>query len=401
MSLLVMLNPVQIIKEKIKNSPNIKTIFISLGIILLFFSSVTALCNYIINPYGVFLHEQKLCQSYDKSCDRQTLYPTLKLRQDQNWDIVLAGASTLYTSVSEEKLAENFPNKNICKLTLNMATTSEHYDMIKNFIKLNPEVKKVVACIDFGEIANHEPNKLPKFYGKNLNKDELYFLLLSPTTCKFTFLSVYWAIKDCFINFISSLKNPVYSQLVVMKDDEILKIKEKHRFPRLKFIDWNDWKINENSFSDFKKMKEFCDDNNIEIIFYTNPIHANCIYDIYYHGLYDQIEYFKTELSKITPFYDFIYVSEYSNKPISMKNPYWMDGMHADVNLGDVIMKRILASEGDFGVYITKENLNNVLQKQKNALSNHIKHNKKVLDEFVNYKLLDDTPAEDSYADEE
>ena len=73
-----------------------------------------------------------------------------------------------------------------------------------------------------------------------------------------------------------------------------------------------------------KDIKELCEQKNIDVVFYSSPLHAYTLYDVCYQGVYGELEDFKREFAKVTPFYDFSYISdEFSKDPVSDENIYF------------------------------------------------------------------------------
>lgn len=360
-------------------------IFMTIFFVLMF---LIAALNYWANPYEVFSHHTELYIVYDKSCERRVVYPKMKLRAYKDYDYVVAGPSTVEVCIFEENLERLFPDKVIYRLPLDGVTLSEQFDVIKNFINANPEVKKIYLFVDFDEMRNSNPNMLPKYGNNKLNKEDFCFLLLSSQTLKFSLSSIFLTAKEKFFEsmryfcetheFLSKFK------LFGNRNEEFFL--KGDRCPELRYTNWGDDKIPNSSYTSLKEIKELCGQNNKELIFSVSPLHGNAIYDIFYQGAYEELEKFKKELVKISPFYDFLYVCKYTDKPISYDVPYFSDPMHAAEYLGDIMLKKMILGEGDYGVYITKNNIEEVLQENKKALQKYAKENKDALKEYVSYE---------------
>ena len=66
----------------------------------------------------------------------------------------------------------------------------------------------------------------------------------------------------------------------------------------------------------------------------------------------NKLQVFKTELSKITSYYDFTLPNRISNN-----NKYWLEASHYTLEVGDMILSRIYdnnTSIKDFGIYVKK-----------------------------------------------
>lgn len=112
----------------------------------------------------------------------------------------------------------------------------------------------------------------------------------------------------------------------------------------------------------FKNTIQYCKDNNIEVLVYIPPMYSKHFDAINSAGYFDEFELFKKELVKITDFVDFTGHNTISTN----KNNYW-DSSHLRVELTEQIMARIFNDKSaevtqDFGVLVTKENINEHLE---------------------------------------
>lgn len=361
------------------------------SVIFIFCIVLIAVMNFVVNPYSIFNHNYNFLTTYDTSCDTHLVWPKMKFTSNNKYDYLLTGPSALETSINETRLKKLFPDKPIYKLTIDAVTVPEQYDLVKNFIKVHPEVKKIFVAVEFDEMANRAANRLSKYTGNKLNIRELCFLLLSADTTKFSLSSISFTTTDLFIP----------SVLFYLKNNEILsnfkfigeyKYKEYIRkYPRVRYKDWWTRTFFDSLYDDLKKIKDLCEENNKEVVFYVSPLHANVLYDILFQGQWYELERFKKKFASITPFMDFLYVCEITNEPISHKNPYWVNPLHGDLALGDLMMKKLILGEGTYGVQVTEENVKSVLKENEKALFDYIRNNKKALDEYTSYRHLDYT----------
>lgn len=265
--------------------------------------------------------------------------------------------------------------------------------MLKNFVKVNPEVKKVFVAVDFDQMTNLTKSLLPEWGGDKLSAEDLFFLLYSVQTTKYSIHSLCLSVMDEYSQPIMK----IYQKYKILENIEFLKEYEKFResrFPKKRYTDWYSRLIYEELFVYLRKIKEFCEKEHIDVVFYASPLHANALYDIEYQGVYDKLELFKRDLVKITPFYDFLYVCDWSDKPITTDNPYWIDVFHSDQPLGYVMLERLVKNKGTFGKYITKDNIEKELKTDKQNLEKYAKNNAKYLKKYVTYGHLDDSPEE-------
>jgi hypothetical protein len=100
-----------------------------------------------------------------------------------------------------------------------------------------------------------------------------------------------------------------------------------------------------------KEIVQICKKDNIQCTFFINPIH----HTTYKYTDLAQLNKFKEELAKITPYYDFTLPGKITND-----NSYWIETSHYTLEVGDMILKRIFDpkdADKDFGKYVpqTKE----------------------------------------------
>ena len=102
-----------------------------------------------------------------------------------------------------------------------------------------------------------------------------------------------------------------------------------------------------------RKIKKLCDDNNIKLVVFFNPVHITSYLKDDIH-LSNQ---FKRKLVKITDFYDFNYINF-----ITINNYFWYETSHPRYFVCDWELKVITNQYDknipkDFGHFITKENI--------------------------------------------
>jgi hypothetical protein len=103
------------------------------------------------------------------------------------------------------------------------------------------------------------------------------------------------------------------------------------------------------TIQDIKAITTLCKNNDINCTFFINPIH----HTTYKYLDIAQLDKFKEELAKITPYYDFTTPSD-----ITQSNAYWVETSHYTLEVGDMILGRIFHTKKahkDFGRYIPQK----------------------------------------------
>ncbi|MBP2660155.1 MAG: hypothetical protein H6Q69_3187 [Firmicutes bacterium] len=113
------------------------------------------------------------------------------------------------------------------------------------------------------------------------------------------------------------------------------------------------------TIADLREIKNIAEENHIELIVFINPIHKTTYLDTNQ----DEFDEFKRELATITDYYDFSGLNE-----ITTNNYNYYETSHYRPFVGDRILERILDEEKHnreetFGVYVTKNNVEQHIQK--------------------------------------
>lgn len=111
------------------------------------------------------------------------------------------------------------------------------------------------------------------------------------------------------------------------------------------------------TIDELAKLKQFADENGIETIFFINPLHHVTYRNI---NLNDFNE-LKRRLALISGYYDFSGINS-----VTTNNYYYYETSHFRPVVGDMMLKRIFETKKDaktdFGVWVTKDNIENHLQ---------------------------------------
>lgn len=374
-----------------------KHILLFVGAILVILGFII-LINYCVNPFHVFKTNFNFADTYDFNYDRQCIYPIIKLNKQTHYDYVVCGSSTIISNVDDKEFEKIYPNKTIYRLAISGATPDEKYDLIKSFITANPEVKRVFVSVDFIEMLNEFENALPKYTDGGLNREELYFLLMSCPSTKYSLKSIGKTFEETiFPQFMFGLKKKVLFKDIPSIYNYRKKIINGHnRYPKMRYTDWVGKKLKKHQFARIKDIKELCEQKNIYVVFYSSPLHAYTLYDVCYQGVYGELEDFKREFAKVTPFYDFSYISdEFSKDPVSDENPYWVDAAHSDIQLGNEMLKKMMDGKSSFGRYVTLENVEKYIKIDRKNLSDFSKENEQALKKYVTYGHMNYSCEED------
>ncbi len=105
----------------------------------------------------------------------------------------------------------------------------------------------------------------------------------------------------------------------------------------------------EQTLKEIKEIINLCKTNDINLTFFINPIH----HITYLDTDFDEMQKFKLELSKITPYYDFSGLNR-----ITTDNYYFYETSHYRIIVGNMIVNRLMGKgDKDFGIWIDQNNI--------------------------------------------
>ena len=105
--------------------------------------------------------------------------------------------------------------------------------------------------------------------------------------------------------------------------------------------------------------------------------------------MWDSNQELKRKLVEITPFYDYSFQNEYNIAPIDENNMNFIDNIHPSNKFNNLIVFDLLSQNKKIGTYITKENIENYLQKDTENLETYIENNPEISEKIKNVKKED------------
>jgi hypothetical protein len=254
---------------------------------------------------------------------------------------------------------QHIPNANAYNLTVAEGIPEEYYLMLKLLINKGIKLKTVLIGLDnFSHnvsFANHQ-NALETKSHYLLTNEPLYkyysdFFFRLPT--KKDFQDIKNRYKD--LNLFKMHYDIIYNQKKAFKE-------QNYNLPKPNAHIYNDpttWHGDnlKNSLQAIQNIKTLCDNHGIKTIFWINPIHHTS-YNAMQNDRNNKILFskFKSELAKITDYYDFSQPNEMSND-----NKNWLETSHFIPKIGDLIIKTIYNDKvyvKNFGIHIKKEEKN-------------------------------------------
>lgn len=309
--------------------------------------------NTIVDPYNIFNKiKLKNFNYYKPEIKRQErLTKILSLKLTSRIDTIIIGSSRPDWSLNPEYY------KKITGLTAsNMAIVSgkfnEFCDILYKSISLHPEIKTVVLCIDlerFAPIPVLTETKVDDI-SKKLSLSEFYSVYASIDTTFSSFSTLFRNLseKDKKRYDYNGMKVPFFNK----------KINDAFEF-MIKDYNYVGKNLDEKTinFYELEKLIKDLKSRNIDVVMYMPPMHITYFEIIDFNNGWDNVDKFKTELAKIQPFYDFMYVHPINTEEIKPDMKNYFESSHATYLVGEKVLDKIFKNEGDFGKLITPKNV--------------------------------------------
>jgi hypothetical protein len=332
---------------------------------------LVGLFNYIIDPYG--FNQKILIPNVNIIKDDNTRFPIknkIPFVRAGGWDNLLLGTSKI--GVMNTQPVNKLLGGRTFNLSLPASSIPEQYDAFMYAIKFN-HIKNVVYGIDF--LSLNKNLKLSSDYIQFKEKlrsfDRIYNydIYLNIDTLKTSF-------KDILNNRSADPKlHNYYSKTGVRHYDKFIQLSQKPNFDMERRIHellqefFRDWVYADYEFSFeymdlFKKIVDYCHAHDINLYVYIPPMYVEHFYAIKEAGLKDEFNTFKKELAKVTNFIDFTGVNSVTKNP----DLFW-DSTHLRIEATSIVMNKVIKNRDtkgyeDFGVMVTKNNIEEHLKKQ-------------------------------------
>ncbi len=333
-------------------------------VLLLIFIILIGLFNYIIDPYYIFRDSTikgiNNVKTHKYSNKRTIIYSDIKINSN-NKDTAFTGNCLLshYGSGLD----------NVAFFTIPVAKVEEISNIIQNINKIAPDIKTIYWGLfydDFWNDKNDEVNdSLPILETKKINLDDIINLFFSYNTTKYSIETL----RD-------SIKNKGQDIIYVYPYREIAKKTYNKKFSFA-------------SLNNIRKIKKFAQENHINLIIYYSPIHISKKVHIYSKGLWESHQELKRRLAEITPFYDYSLQNEYNMSPLDENNMNFIDNIHPSNTYNNLIVFDLLSDNKKIGTYITKDNIENYLQKDTENLKKYIENNLQISEKIKNVRKED------------
>lgn len=339
-----------------------KYIFFSIFLSSLFFG-LSIGCIYIIDPAGI---NNRFDFGLIK--DPALAYRTQKFVEINEFkpNTIMLGGSRVH--FLDTKDVQKYTQNKVYNIGFSQATLEEQYCFLQYSIE-NFDIQNVIIGLNlypFSQKLKPNPNNdFDKEILKNgftLQKQLKHYLEVPLVK----YFKEYHTNKYQEVLYKDGART-VYNQIRYI-DNKSWQEREKNS-NKLYNEFYNEYLIfGDSSFDYFKKIIQLCKDNNIEYKVFTTAIHQSQFKLLQKHNKMDIYFRWKKELVNITDYWDFMYLNS-----VTINHENYIDPSHMRQEKGYLYFTRIFNDQTvnipkDFGVLVTKENIDSHLQSLRNQI---------------------------------
>ena len=342
-------------------------VFLSLFLILVLGIMII---NIITDPFNIKgnLYTDSILRLIPK---RNYAYTCINLTKNKKCDYVFITGSSGEASINNAYFFKKYGS--IAVLALVGTSPNEQLALLKYFLKLHPETKNVIVSLEYN------------IYLKCYNE---YTIPRKPTNALTDFMMLNFSVdatKESIQKIIWNIKQKTLektNQEEVSSEDKnnnyiVCFVNEKRKYPYEKTCVYD-------NFEYLIKIHNLIKEKQLNEIYFIPPVNVLYLAHAYSQGIYNDIETYKKMAAQIVPYYDMAYVNKYTTKPLGF---YFRDVMHTNqFAFNHKILNTIIDksnTDKDFATYVTKDNVNQVLQNQRNSLMEYISKNDKKINSYI------------------
>jgi hypothetical protein len=328
--------------------------------------------NFLIDPYGVynqFFTLRELNDYKPNKEDNDRLYKAIDIIHLQP-NTILLGSSRVKRGLDPDHPALNdFPP--VYNLGLNGANIYEIRRYLEHTLVNNPRLKRVILGLDFFTFDRHIKNQ-PGFAEYRLEKKQISGQDAINTT--FSLDTLASSQETILANFDTPKSDQFSAHKGFLPYFKIHDGNTEIRFQgstKLFFIEHQNYQLSAKYMEDFKTIVKLCQQNKVELIVFISPSHGIRLQSIYASGKWSVFEEWKRQIVELMgSVWDFSNYNLVNREELSEKMNYYVDDSHYTKPIGDWVLNRILGYQDeevppDFGVLLTRDNLDRVLAKNR------------------------------------
>lgn len=326
--------------------------------------AILALLNFIVDPFYIFkIISIENFNKYKPEIKRQvriTKIIDLKLTKEPV-SAIFVGSSRTDGSFDPEYY-KKLTGKTAKNMAMQAISNSESIKLIKGCLKIHPEIDTVYLGLDFFRFNKREANST-----KTINiSDNPKLTLQEFNPVILSFDTIYSSVATVISN-AQGIKQMQDNGLGIVVPNPNIFALFYHRLSQYKET-YKNYDLSLDEINKIKDFVEYCKKNKINLVLFINPIHTTQIDVIYEVGVWNEFEKWKTELAKVTPFYDFVYVNKINSEKITPDMKYFFESSHCTRNLGNLEIARMTGKINDYGLIVNQGNVQELNHKNKMAL---------------------------------
>jgi hypothetical protein len=324
--------------------------------------------NIVIDTYGVYLSlfdinkNEKIKHTIFLAGLNQHIYnPELVFRNPERFDSFLFGTSRVSVIDTRKITTGRFYN-----MSYPQSVLAEHLAIIKTFLNKGIKINNVIIGLDeysfMTRMHEHENQLLTVMHPAVSGKSPVtiffryFFRMPRPIELSYWFKHLFKNKSELYLSYNGLNLGWMNKEKEIVATGKPLFKNQALVYAPFIF----DRQLVNEVLAQIDEMKELARKNNFSLIVFLNPIYAHR-YANYAEGFL----IIKEELAEHTDFYDF---SGFNSVNTNSFNYY--EDWHYRYLIGDMIIQRIFGNgsisvPADFGVLVTKDNVENHLNKQK------------------------------------
>ncbi|MHA6483022.1 hypothetical protein ACX1C1_14080 [Paenibacillus sp. strain BS8-2] len=299
--------------------------------------TLLATITYFVDPYGLY-HYSRINYNKNRHLNSDPyMFKTYHVKWYQPEAIVLGTSRAMRL---DPVTIKSLTGQEAYNLGLPAATTEIMYHYLKHSISVNKQIKTVYVGLDFEVFesgylnhANYKEERLTSMYFKD------YIATLSS---KNALVDSYNVVKDNIYHTNRYTENRYLSD---GSFDETFVYSLGNDEATIDMLPIS-FELSNTSMMYIKKIKEICEQNRISLYVYISPVHAKILEFFWEHGLWEEYESWKKQLTEIIPIWDFSGFNEISTSAFN-KGEFYNDLSHFSKKVGNFILYKMLDVEND------------------------------------------------------
>ncbi|MEC0143777.1 hypothetical protein [Paenibacillus alginolyticus] len=333
------------------------------------------LFNLIIDPLGIWkIFNVKGVNEYKpQQYSHQRLYKAVDLMKQKS-DTIFLGNSKVQNGLDPEGY-QALTGEKAYNLGLGGSTMEEQLRYLEHALYNDPSIKNVVMGIDFRSFNSNRTN-VGDFDPNRLSKSSIFFTKDAILTT-LTFDAIRLSYSTIIANKQGGDQHSFFehngkrSEFTIQQENQGRKaidvfggyIHASLKDPSI----YGQYQLSQKHLMYFQAIVDICKESNLQLKVFISPSHVTLLESIRNAGHWNLFEQWKREIAEITPYWDFYYYNSITNEPINDNMKYYWDSTHYKKEVGNMVLSKMydLGKNGipsNFGVYVTKENIENHLQ---------------------------------------